>query len=56
MLTEEYVIRFRVSYFLYKLKKIRQPYPWQLFTYAAPISRLAEPNQMLLRILIVQIM
>ena len=42
-----------VSYF-YILKKLRQPYLCQVFTYAAPISTLVEPNQMMLGILIDQ--
>ena len=33
MLTEEYVIRFKISLNLYKLKKLRRPYLCQLFTY-----------------------
>ena len=54
MLTKEYFIRFRVSYFYIKLKKLRQPYLFQLFTYAAPITTLVEPNQMMLGFLIDQ--
>ena len=51
MLTTEYVIRFRVFLLLYKLKEFRQPDLCQLCTYAAPISTLVEPNQIMLGIL-----
>ena len=44
MVIKEYVLRFKVFLFLYKPKKLRDPYVCHLLTYASTISRLVKPN------------